>query len=75
MVNRSATPRLRANPVARPRTANVRRMRISWKGDSQMSKRTILFAAAAGLISGLLGALYPALRAASQDPVDALSYE
>lgn len=28
-----------------------------------------------GLLSGTIGALYPALRAASQDPVDALSYE
>lgn len=28
-----------------------------------------------GLLSGLLGALYPALRAANQDPVKALSYE
>lgn len=28
-----------------------------------------------GLTSGLLGALYPALRAANQDPVKALSYE
>jgi putative ABC transport system permease protein len=28
-----------------------------------------------GILSGLLGALYPALRAANQDPVKALSYE
>ena len=28
-----------------------------------------------GLLSGVLGALYPALRAANQDPVKALSYE
>jgi putative ABC transport system permease protein len=28
-----------------------------------------------GIVSGLLGALYPALRAANQDPVKALSYE
>ena len=28
-----------------------------------------------GLLGGTLGALYPALRAARQDPVDALSYE
>lgn len=33
------------------------------------------FAALGGMVSGLLGALYPALRAASLDPVDALSYE
>lgn len=37
--------------------------------------RSILLASAAGMLSGALGALYPALRAASQDPVDALSYE
>jgi len=36
---------------------------------------SILYASIAGLGAGLLGALYPALRAASQDPVDALSYE
>ncbi len=46
---------------------------LGWK--IELDPSTILFAAAAGLISGLLGALYPALRAASQDPVDALSYE
>ena len=28
-----------------------------------------------GLLGGTLGALYPALRAARQDPVEALSYE
>jgi len=36
---------------------------------------SILYASVAGLGAGLLGALYPALRAASQDPVEALSYE
>jgi len=46
---------------------------LGWK--IELDPSTVLFAAAAGLISGLLGALYPALRAASQDPVDALSYE
>jgi putative ABC transport system permease protein len=46
---------------------------LGWK--IELSSGTILFAAVAGVISGLLGALYPALRAASQDPVDALSYE
>ena len=30
---------------------------------------------AIGLLGGTLGALYPALRAARQDPVEALSYE
>jgi putative ABC transport system permease protein len=35
----------------------------------------VLYAAIGGLASGLLGALYPALRAASQDPVEALSYD
>jgi putative ABC transport system permease protein len=33
------------------------------------------YAILAGLLSGLLGALYPAWRAARQDPVDALNYE
>lgn len=35
----------------------------------------LLAALAIGLLGGTLGALYPALRAARQDPVDALSYE
>jgi putative ABC transport system permease protein len=34
-----------------------------------------LCAALGGLASGLMGAIYPALRAASQDAVDALNYE
>lgn len=36
---------------------------------------SILFASLAGLISAVLGALYPALRAAGLDPVEALSEE
>ena len=35
----------------------------------------ILTAALIGLVAGAAGALYPALRAANQDPVKALSYE
>jgi putative ABC transport system permease protein len=35
----------------------------------------VLFACFAGIASGVIGAIYPALRAASQDPVEALSYE
>jgi putative ABC transport system permease protein len=35
----------------------------------------VAIAAAIGLVGGALGALYPALRAAYQDPVKALSYE
>ncbi len=35
----------------------------------------ILVALAVGLVGGTIGALYPALRAARQDAVDALSYE
>jgi putative ABC transport system permease protein len=37
--------------------------------------RWILIALAVGLIGGTIGALYPALRAARQDAVEALSYE
>jgi putative ABC transport system permease protein len=35
----------------------------------------LLVSLAIGLLGGTIGALYPALRAARQDPVDALSYE
>ena len=35
----------------------------------------ILVSLVIGLLGGTLGALYPALRAARQDPVEALSYE
>jgi len=37
--------------------------------------RWLLVALLIGLLGGTVGALYPALRAARQDPVDALSYE
>jgi putative ABC transport system permease protein len=37
--------------------------------------RWMLVSLAIGLLGGTLGALYPALRAARQDPVEALSYE
>ena len=40
-----------------------------------LETRSLVFASLAGLLSGAVGALYPALRAASQDPIDALSYE
>src|SRR5262245_3638602 len=46
---------------------------LGWKIDLEMS--AIRFAIIAALLSGLIGALYPALRAASKDPVDALNYE
>lgn len=35
----------------------------------------LLYALALGLLAGALGSLYPALRAANQDPVNALAYE
>lgn len=35
----------------------------------------MLFSAVIGICSGMLGAFYPALRAANLDPVEALSYE
>jgi putative ABC transport system permease protein len=46
---------------------------LGWKIDLEAD--SILYASIAGVVSGLFGALYPALRAASQDPVEALSYE
>jgi len=35
----------------------------------------LIIASLSGIASGLLGALYPALRAAGRDPVDALNHE
>ena len=35
----------------------------------------LLYALVLGMLAVLLGALYPALRAANQDPVKALAYE
>jgi putative ABC transport system permease protein len=37
--------------------------------------RWVLIALLVGLVGGSVGALYPAVRAARQDAVDALSYE
>jgi ABC-type antimicrobial peptide transport system permease subunit len=34
-----------------------------------------LIAALIGLLGGVIGALYPAVRAANLDPVEAISYE
>jgi len=41
----------------------------------EIETQWILIALAVGLLGGSIGALYPALRAARQDAVDALSYE
>lgn len=41
----------------------------------EIEPRWILIALAVGLLGGTVGALYPALRAARQDAVEALSYE
>ena len=41
----------------------------------EIEPRWILIALAVGIVGGSIGALYPALRAARQDAVDALSYE
>lgn len=41
----------------------------------EIEPRWVLIALAVGLVGGSLGALYPALRAARQDAVEALSYE
>ncbi|MBI1763597.1 MAG: ABC transporter permease [Acidobacteria bacterium] len=46
---------------------------LNWK--IELETGYIIYACLGGLLSGALGALYPALRAARQDPVDALSYE
>ncbi len=41
----------------------------------ELEGRWFLYALLLGILAGVLGALYPALRAANQDPVKALSYE
>ncbi|HKE58072.1 MAG TPA: ABC transporter permease [Pyrinomonadaceae bacterium] len=41
----------------------------------EIEPRWVLVALTVGLVGGSIGALYPALRAARQDAVDALSYE
>ncbi len=47
--------------------------KLGWK--IELEAGYILYACLGGLLSGAVGALYPALRAARQDPIDALSYE
>jgi putative ABC transport system permease protein len=41
----------------------------------EIEPRWVLISLAVGLLGGTIGALYPALRAARQDAVEALSYE
>ena len=41
----------------------------------EIEPKWVIISLVVGLIGGSIGALYPALRAARQDPVDALSYE
>jgi ABC-type antimicrobial peptide transport system permease subunit len=49
---------------------------ITWVGVRiEIEVGYTLCAMIGGLASGLAGAVYPALRAAGQDPVEALSYE
>ena len=40
-----------------------------------ISNRWILEATIFALLSGVVGSLYPAYKAASQDPIEALAYE
>jgi putative ABC transport system permease protein len=40
-----------------------------------ISQRWVLQASAFALLSGVIGSLYPAYKAASQDPIEALAYE
>ena len=40
-----------------------------------LTPKWLFISAAIGLLGGIVGALYPALRAASLDPVEAISYE
>jgi putative ABC transport system permease protein len=41
----------------------------------EIEPRWIVISLLVGLVGGSIGALYPALRAARQDPVEALGYE
>jgi putative ABC transport system permease protein len=41
----------------------------------EIEPRWVIVSLVVGLLGGSIGALYPALRAASQDAVEALSYE
>jgi putative ABC transport system permease protein len=41
----------------------------------QLSIGWALIAASLGLVGGLLGSLYPAVRAARMDPIHALNFE
>jgi len=40
-----------------------------------ISRKWVLVASVSALLSGIIGSLHPALKASSQDPIEAFAYE